>query len=504
MNFETKYSHWFYWATVVGLAIFYLYSIEAGHNWGGDFSQYIHHAKNIVEGKAYNDILYVSNGMAMVGPSFYPPVLPILLAIVYAIFGINLVMMKAMINAFFVGVLCALYSLFKERLSGIFLLALLVILGLNPYLLTYKDNILSEFPFLFFSMLSLYLMCRYEAQKSWTIALLLGLTMYLAYGTREVGMLLVLTLVTYEVWHYKKITKGAILAVAIFLLLVFIQSQATQFESIYPEYAENLNRIRDDSSTVKSNFHLLKFNPELLRFRFNSYSWGLFRFLELENISFGRAFFWLLNGFAIAGFVTALIKKIQFTEIYLSGYLCALFLYGGFDPLRYLIPIYPFYVFYILKGISLLKKYAVQIDKAVLLGMVLLLCYSYLIAPVRSQYDIVAGGIQSESAQGLFHFIEKNSEEEEVSVFVKPRVLALFAQRPTSSYPLYRSNRADEYPNTLDDIGFFYRYLAAIHAKYLIVIPGIQHQLEVHLSERPEMFVLNFQNSHFKVYEKIK
>ncbi len=47
--------------TVLGIAAWHLLTIRAGHDWGDDFSLYIHHAKNIVEGQPYADTGYLYN-----------------------------------------------------------------------------------------------------------------------------------------------------------------------------------------------------------------------------------------------------------------------------------------------------------------------------------------------------------------------------------------------------------------------------------------------------------
>jgi len=57
------------------IGFIYITTIREGHNWGGDFSMYIHHAKNIAEGKSYQDTGYLYNPLnPSIGPKTYPPV----------------------------------------------------------------------------------------------------------------------------------------------------------------------------------------------------------------------------------------------------------------------------------------------------------------------------------------------------------------------------------------------------------------------------------------------
>ena len=79
-------------------------------NWGappgfGDHAQYLSHARAIVDGRAYTDIGYIYHPAApMLGPRAYPPGLPLTLAPIVALFGVdspmNQVLMIVSIVAF--------------------------------------------------------------------------------------------------------------------------------------------------------------------------------------------------------------------------------------------------------------------------------------------------------------------------------------------------------------------------------------------------------------------
>lgn len=65
------------------ISVFYFSTIRDGHYWGDDFSMYIRHAINIVEGRPYSESGYIYNKFRIVAPRSYPPVLPILLSPFY-------------------------------------------------------------------------------------------------------------------------------------------------------------------------------------------------------------------------------------------------------------------------------------------------------------------------------------------------------------------------------------------------------------------------------------
>ena len=69
----------------------YYATLRPGQDWGGDFSQYINHARNIASGRPYLETRYVVTfpEAAVHMPASYPPVFPLLLAPFYARFGLN-------------------------------------------------------------------------------------------------------------------------------------------------------------------------------------------------------------------------------------------------------------------------------------------------------------------------------------------------------------------------------------------------------------------------------
>ena len=147
------------WSLLVIIAVgtFYLSTIRQGHGWGDDFGMYINHARNIAEGKAYADTGYVYNPRFIIGPKTYPPTLPLLLAPAYKVWGLNLMAMKVVVILLFLLALMAIHLAFRNELRWPYLTALVALVGFNPQFWAFKDNILSDLPFLLFTYLSFYL-----------------------------------------------------------------------------------------------------------------------------------------------------------------------------------------------------------------------------------------------------------------------------------------------------------------------------------------------------------
>ena len=129
-------------AVLIGM--FYVVTIREGHDWGDDFSMYIHHAQNIAHGKSYVETGYIYNPLnPAVGPRAYPPGFPLLLAPVVKLFGLDLWPLKVVVVGFFVGSLLAIVLLFRSALPPAHLAALVLVMGFNPFFWEFKDHILS-------------------------------------------------------------------------------------------------------------------------------------------------------------------------------------------------------------------------------------------------------------------------------------------------------------------------------------------------------------------------
>ena len=145
-----KHGSWLLIASITITSIFYFASIRPGHNWGGDFSMYIHHTKNIVEDIPYQETGYIYNeNYPALSPRYYPPIFPLLLAPVYAHSGLNLAPMKVEIILIFILFLIVYSLSFRDQTPHLYRSIAVLIIGFNPIFWDFKDNILSDFPFYF-------------------------------------------------------------------------------------------------------------------------------------------------------------------------------------------------------------------------------------------------------------------------------------------------------------------------------------------------------------------
>jgi 4-amino-4-deoxy-L-arabinose transferase-like glycosyltransferase len=119
----------------------------------------------------------------------YPPVFPLLLTPVVRFFGVNLIPMKFEQVIFFVLALAVICLYWQRVLGREYTLALAAILGFSPHFWAAKDNVLSDLPFLLSFYIAAILVQRAprDGPAQWRWAILIGIVLDLAIGTRTVG-----------------------------------------------------------------------------------------------------------------------------------------------------------------------------------------------------------------------------------------------------------------------------------------------------------------------------
>ena len=104
-------------ALIVAVGAVHAAARRPGHVWGGDFAQYVHHAKNLVTGVPYAETGYLYHAKyPQIGPPTYPPVAAAVLAPVYWARGLDLEAMKTVMLGCFLVFLVAVFLCFRDEL----------------------------------------------------------------------------------------------------------------------------------------------------------------------------------------------------------------------------------------------------------------------------------------------------------------------------------------------------------------------------------------------------
>jgi cytochrome c oxidase subunit 4 len=125
-------------AISLAFIMFALSKLSNGHSWGDDFGLYLHVARNIVNGRPYNEL----NLGAQVPPGF-----PIILASWSKIFGWTFAHFKIINVLSWTILVLAVFNFCKRVINPIAGLCASIFLFLNPYYFLQQQSILSDLPF---------------------------------------------------------------------------------------------------------------------------------------------------------------------------------------------------------------------------------------------------------------------------------------------------------------------------------------------------------------------
>jgi hypothetical protein len=433
-------------AILVTVATCYVTTLTPGHVFlNDDFAAYVMHAKNLVEGHPYSDIRYIPNPDAMwISPvNGYPPVYPLVLAPVYWMFGLDLRAFKVVTIVCFVGFLLLYLELIRGELGRLGSAAALMILAFNPVFWEQRDFILSEFPYLLFSFAALLVIERVYArlergQVAAENVILVAALLYCAYGTRTIGIALIVALVAADLAKFRRPSRFLLCVVALTGLLIGAQTLA-------------LTSPRGYVSAFHFSLHTVAANT-LYYGKTLSYVWQNGFSKEIQ-IVFAVAF----TAAAVWGFAKSLWQQRGVKEFYLLAYVAVLLAWNAEIGMRGLLPILPLYFFYGLREwIRFFEAARLPVRVMAVATLVGIAAVSYA-GELRYQTSMPAGAnVADADAADMFAFVKAHTSAEDVLVFPKPRTMALFTQRRVAALSPGQSE-----PQSL-------AFLRTIHATVLI------------------------------------
>ena len=430
-------------------------TITFGHEWGDDFAGYILQAKSIVEWSIPNCIetnrFTMQQSTQPLGPVTYPWGFPTLLAPLYAVFGLNMVALKS------VGIICYLLFLlllwkgFRRYHSNSGQLALLSIFAFNPEMLCMTDTILSDIPFLLFSTAGILLMGRVLVDRQTLLSpgidvLMLGTVLIFSCCIRTNGILLLL-----------------VLPVALWLSVGSGESygqgdgenlqnnrggnflRGWQLYSHYKKFITCLLLLVTVSGLVflaKNNIALFFKHNSITFAKINrSFDYYIYQPAELFKAAPHKK---LIYGATIPLAIAGACSRFR-RDSYILIYIIFTFLLYVILPTlnqgpRYLYPILPFYISFVVTGLeSYLSERSDSNSgfsrKIICTLSILLVVYcssKWSVCNVLNTIhnnSIVTDGPCSNSAIEMFKFVQLNTDSKSIIVFFKPRAMTLNTSR---------------------------------------------------------------------------
>lgn len=202
-----KKDYFFLAAAFICILLIHISAFNPALDTNGDNAAYIIFAKAFVqEGGFYSiyrpgtELTY--NAQTAIG-------LPLLLIPIYTIFGINIVKMKILILLLTLISIGLVFIIFKKFLGKPVAAILAIIFAIHPFTVSYSSMIMTEIPYIFWSLLAMLLIMKYEEKEKISITLLIfsTISIFMLYLTRAIGAGLAIGVMVYFMIKYDFIIK---------------------------------------------------------------------------------------------------------------------------------------------------------------------------------------------------------------------------------------------------------------------------------------------------------
>lgn len=414
--------------------------IQPGHNWGGDFALYIEQSEAIIQGELCE--LYELNKCSMdysqyaVGPYLYPPVFPAMLIPIELWAGRNLMAMKWLCACCFLLGLFICWKLFlNNKTSPAAAGILLSMMAFHSAWVTFTDQVLSDLPFLLFTMLAFYMA---ERTKNWIGHLLTGIVVLLAMFTRDAGIALIPSLFVFQwIKHRQAEAKGKSYSFAIVWIVVII-GYILLHELLPDGGANHRQKLLDRISwnVVATN---LQDNFNMLKEYFTIHEIGMTVVLAL----------WLIG-------CCAYRKSHLHWIVFSATYLTIILIWPHFQGIRFLFPVIPFMLWFVLKGLEFIleRAHVQQNFSVVCLSLWMIWTISNDLPRTSKHWSQGSNECLTDEVQKCYDWIKTQSSSAVIVGCNKPTVVRLF-----SGNNCILSDE-DYFPKSKADILFLPKYLA--------------------------------------------
>jgi hypothetical protein len=220
-------------------------------------------------------------------------------------------------------------------------------------------------------------------------------------------------------------------------------------------------------------------------------SWALSTFWENPYTKVIRDILLISASFlALLAYLRRIRTAPRIYEIFLPFYLGVIILWPNPSGARYLIPIFPLYVYYFLEGVATVKGWLQsRWTEPILIPLLVLVFLSYGAEFAHLNFGPFQEGIAKAESVQLFSFIRSDTNAKDTFIFAKPRALSLYTSRSASIYPHFR-NGAE-----------ICHYAQSVGATYLIEAPALDDpRFDDFLAREAPAKQLVYSNSDFRVF----
>ena len=450
------YYNWIILLSFVGLFVLLYIFILDDHLYfmGDDFAQYIQHARNIYHGDPYSNLPYPFNPEAQIGPPAYPPLYPFLIS-PFTSGEDPVIWMKVLTIIIFTLSLVILYKFFVSLKENSLILEAIFVFASLPWIFLDAGYLGSDIPYAFFSFLALWSLITLPNDRPAGIhSIMTGLLMAMSTLTRDIGISLWASSLLYlsqKIWKNLSFRSVYLIQMILLSLAFLLPLFAWKFyenhlglgpaNAVYFKTALNLDHFTFFGFLTRlgSNlFYHIKNGYDLIF----PLSFIIRPIPSLDWVRFPITFLILgiLCWQILKGFRSSWLPIVLYLGCYL-GVLLIMNSHISRNGPRMLLPLAPFLVLFILKGVKEISIKRLGIFPPITYKIFFIFWIGFNMVGSFNLYSFFRNAENlSFSPQGLDYQNMATYIRQEIPVagriaYIKPRYLSLYSGHPTAILP---------------------------------------------------------------------
>jgi tetratricopeptide (TPR) repeat protein len=431
--------------------ICYIYVFDKKLSLNGDNVTYYLLGKSIASGHGYSEIWTSENKPHTQYPPGYPAIMSIIMRFLPENELTNIVVLKILNGFLFFGTIVLLFLMLKKfGINKWFFPAILIPVATNPHLLDFSRIMMSEIPFLFFTMAALYAIIKvdlsnppYRERAFYIAVILLATSIFI----RTQGIALLIGAVLYFLFKRKYLYAIWITAATVVVILPWIVRVQMQGGSPYLQQLLLVDPYNPDAGSVSTVQLLGRFFTNVKRYISVEMPIVFFPVAEKKIAAF-RPLGWLI-GIIIASLFIYGIRGIKNYRTLVAGSLIGTFGIILFWPtkwfgVRFIIGIVPLLWLLTISGLlcfisALLEKKNIK-AKTVPVWFTMIFLFNL---PMVQQLHREAQKPYPPNWRNYFRiadWVRNNTAPETVVSCRKSSFFYLFSRRPTCCYLFSEDN----------------------------------------------------------------
>jgi len=412
--------------------------IESTKDWGDDFAAYFEEAKNITEHRPFYYLHYrFFDYNDHYAPPYYSVGYPLLLAPAVALAGLDMYLLNLYMSLWMM-VWALLTIVFLRRYFRVLSVGCFVLIFfLNPWFFEFKGRVLSDVPFSFFFLLTIFL---YTGTKQnifkWVM---IGICVAIAICIRSIGIVLMLamcidTVVSFlrrselQQWQQKLYKPAIIIITALFVL--------GMFQMLFPAPGHSYY-IRQFNSLC---FASVRANVMAYISLFSSFFGGDSSRLPVLAHFIG----WAMLVILAVGVISAIRVERNIIFWLFWFYMLIVFLFPDMQGFRYLLPVVPLIMYLLARAARFIKLSSGISKNWPFIVPVILIAFKYsfgFVELTRKEKKALTYGPFAAGSQHCFAEMKGIVPPSALIACVSPRVVGLMTMRPCCIIPEGNTSR---------------------------------------------------------------